>query len=73
MIVIDSAPIDTSDEGLELCAVVDGVVMVVEAEKTRSHVISNLKERIVRNGGKLLGVVFNKQHHYIPEWIYKQL
>jgi len=73
MIVIDAAPIDTSDEGLELCASVDGVVMVVEAEKTRSHLISNLKDRIVHNGGKLLGVVFNKQHHYIPEWVYKRL
>ncbi len=73
MIVIDSAPIDASDEGLELCAAADGVVMVVEAEKTRSHVIANLKERIVHNGGKLLGVVFNKQHHYIPEWLYRRL
>ena len=70
MIVIDSAPIDTSDEGLELCAIADGVVMVVEAEKTRSHVISNLKGQIVHNGGKLLGIVFNKQHHYIPECVY---
>ena len=72
-IIIDSAPIIASDDGLELCGAVDGVVMVVEAEKTRSYVISNLKERIVRNGGKLLGVVFNKQHHYIPECVYKHL
>lgn len=73
MIIIDSAPIESSDEGLELCAAADGVVMVVEAEKTRSHVISNLLERIVHNQGKLLGVVFNKQRHYIPEWFYKRL
>ncbi len=73
LIVIDSASVATSDEGLELCAVVDGVVMVVEAEKTRSHVISNIKERIIHNGGKLLGVVFNRQHHYIPEWLYSRL
>ncbi len=73
MIVIDSASIDASDQGLEMCAAADGVVMVVEAEKTRSYVISNLKERIIHNGGKLLGVVFNKQHHYIPGWLYKKL
>ena len=73
MIVIDSVPIDTTDEGVELSGSVDGVVVVVEAEKTRSHVISSLQERIVQNGGKLLGVVFNKQHHYIPEWLYKRL
>ena len=73
MIIIDSTPITCSEDGLELCAAVDGVVMVVEAEKTRSFVISNLNERIVRNGGKLLGVVFNNQRHYIPEWLYKRL
>ena len=73
MIVIDAAPIDTSDEGLELCAAVDGVVMVIEAEKTRSQVISHLKDRIVHSGGNLVGMVFNKQRYYIPEWVYKRL
>ena len=73
MIVIDSAPVDTSDEGLELCAVVDGVVIVVEAEKTRFQVISNLRGRISQCGGNLLGMVFNKQRYYIPKWVYKRL
>ena len=73
MIVIDSSPIEASDEGLELCTAADGVVMVVEAEVTRSYVVSNLKEQIIHSGGKLLGVVFNKQRHYIPEWLYKRL
>ncbi len=73
LIIIDSVPIETSDESLGLSGDVDGVVIVVEAEKTRSHVISNLKERIIHNGGQLLGVVFNKQAHYIPEWLYKRL
>jgi Mrp family chromosome partitioning ATPase len=73
MIIIDSAPITTSDDGLDLCDAVDGVVMVVEAERARSYVISNLRECIVRNGGNLLGVVFNKQKHYIPNWAYRWL
>ncbi len=73
MIVIDSAPLDISDESLELCAVVDGVIMVVQAEKTRSQVISNLKDQIAHSGGNLLGLVFNKQRFYIPNWVYKRL
>ena len=73
MIVIDTASTDTSDEGLELCEVVDGVVMIIEAEKTRSQVISRLKDRIVNSGGNLLGMVFNKQRYYIPQWVYKRL
>ncbi len=73
VILIDTAPIDTSDEGLELCAAADGVVMVVEAEKTRSQVISHLRDQITHSGGNLLGMVFNKQRHYIPTWIYTKL
>ncbi len=73
MIVIDAAPIDISDESLGLCAVVDGVVMVVEAEKTRAKVISHLKARIEQSGGNLLGMVFNNQRHYIPKWLYQRL
>ncbi len=73
MILIDTAPIDISDEGLELCAAADGVVMVVEAEKTRSQVISNLRDRITHSGGNLLGMVFNKQRHYIPKWVYTRI
>lgn len=73
MILIDTAPIDISDEGLELCAAADGVVMVVEAEKTRSQVISNLRDRITHSGGNLLGMVFNKQRYYIPKWVYTRI
>ncbi len=73
IIVIDSTPFDASKESLELSAVVDGVVMVVEAEKTRSKVISYLKDEIAHCGGNLLGMVFNKQSYYIPSWLYKRL
>ena len=73
VIVIDSSPIDTSDQSLELFGEVDGVVMVIEAEKTRSQVISHLKDQIIHCGGNLLGMVFNKQRFYIPNWIYRGL
>ena len=73
LMVVDAPPLAESDEGLELSQTVDGVVLVVEAEKTRSHVIAHLKDQIVQNGGNFLGVVFNKQHHYIPNWLYRRL
>ena len=73
MIVIDAPSLDTSDEGVALFPVVDGVVIIVEAEKTRSKVISHLKDQIEHSGGNLLGLVFNKQRHYIPKWLYRRL
>jgi protein-tyrosine kinase len=72
-ILIDSSPMGVSDEAFTLCSSTDGVILVVEAEKTRSRVVSNLKIRVAQSEGKVLGLVFNKQRYYIPEWIYKRL
>jgi Mrp family chromosome partitioning ATPase len=73
LILIDSPPANTSPDGLGLSQKVDGVVLVLEAEKTRWPVAQSVKERITRSGGKILGIVFNKRRYYIPEWIYKRL
>jgi len=58
---------------LGLSQKVDGIVLVVEAEKTRWPVVESVKERITRSGGKILGIVFNKRRYHIPKWIYKTL
>ena len=73
LILIDSAPADASPDGITMSRFVDGVVLVLEAEKTRKPVAENLKNQIARNGGNLLGIVFNKHRHHIPDFIYKRL
>jgi len=73
MIILDTPPATLFPDGLALVRHVDGVVMVVEAEKTRWPVALGVKEKIVQNGGNVLGIVFNKRRFYIPEWIYKRL
>ncbi|WP_447971646.1 hypothetical protein [Nitrospira sp. M1] len=72
-ILIDSPTIHSSIDGLELCRRVHGVVVVIQAEKSRSVVVENVKERVEKNGGTVLGIVFNKEFHYIPKWLYKHL
>jgi len=73
LILIDSSPANTSPNGFGLSQKVDGVVLVFEAEKTRWPVAQSVKERIIRSGGKILGIVFNKRRYHIPEFIYKRL
>jgi protein-tyrosine kinase len=58
LILIDSSPANTSPDGLGLSQKVDGVVLVLEAEKTRWPVAQSVKERIMRSGGKVIGIVF---------------
>ncbi len=73
LILIDSPPAATSSDGLAVSRIVDGVVLIMEAEKTRWPVTESVKEKIIKNGGKILGIVFNKRRHHIPEFIYKRL
>ena len=73
LVVIDSPPLSASAAGLAFCRRADGVVLVLEAERTRGPVAEKAKEQIQKNGGNILGVVFNKRKFYIPKSIYKRL
>jgi protein-tyrosine kinase len=72
-LVIVDYPQEMLANGAVMTSKVDGVIIVIEAEKTRWQVASNLKERIIKSGGNILGVVFNKRRHYIPQFIYDRL
>jgi protein-tyrosine kinase len=72
-ILIDSPPATTSPDGFAIFRKADGVVIVVEADKTRWPVVESVREKIVQHGGRLLGVVLNKRKFYIPDFVYKRL
>ncbi len=73
LVVIDSPPLSLSPDGLAVARKADGVVLVVEAERTRWKVAENSKERIFKSGGNVLGFVFNKRRFYIPKRLYRRL
>ena len=73
LILIDSPPATTSTDGLAISPKVDGVVLVLEAEKTRWPVAESVRDRIMRSGGNILGIVLNKRRFHIPDFIYKRL
>ena len=73
IILIDSPPVTASHDGLILCSMVDGIVLVFEADKTQWTVAKNVKKEILKSGGKILGIVFNKKKNYIPDLINKRL
>ena len=73
LILIDSAPMMVSPDGLAIASRVDGIVLVVEAEKTRWQAVKMMRDSISRVGGNILGVVLNKRRYYIPQSIYKHL
>ncbi|MGC8490564.1 MAG: CpsD/CapB family tyrosine-protein kinase [Syntrophobacteraceae bacterium] len=73
LVLVDSAPLAVSPDGLAIASKVDGVVLVVEADRSRWQTVRRLRDSISRVGGNILGVVFNKRRFYIPQSIYKFL
>jgi Mrp family chromosome partitioning ATPase len=73
LVIVDSPPATPAFDSTALSNKANGVILVLEAETTRWPVAENIKDRIIKNGGNLLGVVFNKRRYHIPELIYKRL
>lgn len=73
LILVDSPPATVSSDGFTMFRKADGVVIVVEADKTRWPVVQSVREKVVQHGGSVLGLVLNKRKYYIPEFIYRRL
>ncbi|AHF02661.1 cobyric acid synthase CobQ [Marichromatium purpuratum 984] len=48
----------------------DGVVLVIESERTRWEVMQYTQDRLQSAGARLLGAVLNKRKYYIPRGLY---
>ena len=72
-VVIDSPALSVSPLGRFIAAHADAVVIVVEAEKTRSPVARQLIEDLHAVRANIIGSVLNKRRFYVPRSIYNRL
>lgn len=72
-ILIDCRSLKVSSEAAVLASTVDGIVVVVEAGRTRRDEIQNAKRTIEMAKGNFLGFILNKRRYPVPEWLYKRL
>jgi protein-tyrosine kinase len=72
-IILDAPPVTLYSDSITLCSDVDGVVFVVEAEKTRWEIAQEAKKRLTAAGARILGGVLNKRKYHIPQYIYNRL
>lgn len=72
-ILIDCrSPKDSADAAM-LSSCVDGIVVVVDAGRSRRDEILNAQRTIEAAGGNFLGFVLNQRRYPVPEWLYKRL
>ena len=65
--LIDAPPITLYPDARAIAPLVDGVILVVEADSTPVSVAARATEILRESGANILGVVLNKTRQYIPE------
>lgn len=73
VVIIDAPAALSGFAGLALARQASGIVLVVEAERTRSPIVEQARRSIEANGGRILGVVLNKRRFHIPRFLYRWL
>jgi len=73
LVIVDVPPVLEQQSWGGFMGVPDGVIMVVEAERSRSEVVNATTRLIGEANGHVLGLVLNKRRQYIPKTLYKWL
>jgi Mrp family chromosome partitioning ATPase len=71
LIIIDAAPVLHSVDILNIAPLSDGVLLVVEAERSRTPVVKRAKDQLQSTGAHIIGVVLNRRRFHIPPLLYK--
>jgi capsular exopolysaccharide synthesis family protein len=68
-VIFDGSPLRDYSESCFLAEKMDGVILVVEAERTKTEVVQKIRKDLESTGVNILGVVLNKKKNYIPDYI----
>ena len=72
-VVVDLPSIAVSRLGLTIAPHCDGVVVVLQAEKSRAPVVANLIDKLKAVRAPVIGTVLNQRRFHLPERVYRWL
>lgn len=72
-VVCDGPSLSGGSQAALMAPFFDGVIIVVECEKTRWEILRSAQEKLKSSGAQILGVILNKRKYYIPGVIYENL
>jgi len=73
LIVFDMPAVQDAGPNDRLAGLLDGVLLVIEAERVRRQVAERTTEQLRRGNVRLLGAVLNKRRRHVPNWLYRTL
>jgi hypothetical protein len=72
-VLLDCPSLKDAAHAVRLAPLVDGVVLVIEANRTQKQQILYAERTIENARGKILGHVLNKRSYVVPQWFYRQM
>jgi type II secretory pathway predicted ATPase ExeA/Mrp family chromosome partitioning ATPase len=72
-IIVDLPPVLQDQKSNTYAQFCDGVIMVVQAGKSKWEVVEEAKRQLEKLGVPILGGVLNKRKYFIPNWLYKMV
>lgn len=73
LVIVDLPAVNHDATAIETSGYLDGIVLVVEAERINSLAGKRAVTRLRQSGASITGAVLNKRRDYIPEWLYQIL
>lgn len=71
--IIDCPSLKSSGDLLSVAPFVDGVILVIEANRTRRDDPRQAEQSISAAGGRTLGFILNKRTYELPNWLDRML
>ncbi len=72
-VLIDCPSLKETEHAVVLAPLVDGIVVVVEANRTHKDQLRYTERTLESAGGRILGHVLNKRTYAIPEWLHRKM
>ena len=73
LLVVDLPPVNRYVDGLMIAPLLDGAILVVEADRSRREAIQHAAARLRQANPNLLGAILNRRKFFIPEPLYRRL
>jgi uncharacterized protein involved in exopolysaccharide biosynthesis len=72
-VLVDCPSLKEAQDAVLLAPLVDGVVLVVEADRTHREQLLYAERTIESANGKILGHVLNKRSYVVPDWLCRKM
>jgi hypothetical protein len=72
-VLIDCPSLRETQDAIRLSPMADGIILIVEADRTQKDQILYAERTIESAKGKLLGYVLNKRTYVIPDWLSRRM